>query len=63
MYIGNAVYADVVYSFFTNYYVVEREGTVLANMRKKWENAVVTNSEDADILYAEYYSTLCDALY
>ena len=63
MYIGNAVYADVVYSFFTNYYVVEREGTVLANMRKKWENAVITGSEDADILYAEYYSTLCDALY
>jgi hypothetical protein len=55
LYLGNGLYAEVVYLKETRLFTVEETGTI-ANLRRKWENS------GSAIDYASYYNALCKAL-
>ena len=58
LWLGNAVYADVVYQFTTRYFTVEKaDNSHIALLRKAWESDI----DDSD-KYQAYYSTLISAL-
>ena len=58
LWLGNAVYADVVYQFSTRYFTIEKaDNSHIALLRKAWESDI--NDSDK---YQAYYSTLISAL-
>lgn len=58
LWLGNAVYADVVYQFTTRYFTIEKaDNSHIALLRKAWESDIEDNDK-----YQAYYSTLISAL-
>lgn len=58
LYLGNALYADIVYQFATRYFTVEKDpNSQLALLRKAWEDDPTNQNK-----YNKYYTALVNAL-
>jgi hypothetical protein len=58
LYLGNGLFADIVYQFTTKYYTVEEENHSIKKLREVWEN----NPDDI-AAYEKYYDALINALH
>ena len=58
LYLGNGLFADIVYQFTTKYYTVEEENHSIKKLRETWEK----NPDDI-AAYEKYYDALINALH